>query len=202
MEFDSVIKKRHSVRSFKPKGVSWKRIMDAIETATQIPTAGNNFNLKFIIVEHPEKIEKLAKTADQLWISEAQAVIIVISDDKQLENLYGERGRVYSRQQAGASIEHILLKLTDLGLSACWIGAYSDEQVRSHFSIPPNKQIEAIIPIGYEKPTQKSKASKPKKPSLETSIYWEEWGATNRPALFKEPSAHYLSLDTEQESNK
>lgn len=191
MEFDSVIKKRHSVRAFKPKSVNWRNLLDAIDTAIQAPAAGSNYALKFIIVEKPELIEKLAKLSDQLWINEAQAVIIVVSDDKQLENLYGERGRVYSRQQAGAAIEHILLKLTDSGLSACWVGSYDDDMLRSHFKIPRNKQIEAIIPIGYEKITAKGKR-KIRKPSLESSIYWEQWGTSKRPTIFKDASVHNL----------
>ncbi|MEK6855780.1 MAG: nitroreductase family protein, partial [Nanoarchaeota archaeon] len=184
-------KKRRSVRSFKNKAVSWKRLMDAVDAANKAPSAGSNQNMKYILVEHPEKIETLAKLADQLWINEAQAVIIVCSDDKQLENLYGERGRIYSRQQAGAAIEHILLKITELGLSACWIGAYDDDMLRSHFGIPESQQIEAIIPIGYEKPTARAKAHKEKKKSLSQTVYWEEWGQGNRPALFKEPSIHH-----------
>jgi len=192
MEFDTVIKKRHSVRSFKSKSVSWKHLLDAIDAAIHIPSAGNNFNLKFIIVEHPDKIEKIARLANQIWINEAPAVIIVCSDDKQLENLYGDRGRVYSRQHAGAAIEHILLKLTDLGLSACWIGGYDDDMMRSHFKIPENQQIEAIIPVGYEKPNERSKARKVRKRSLESAIYWEEWAQSQRPSLFKEPSIHNL----------
>ena len=44
--------------------------------------------------------------------------------------MHGERGRIYARQQAGAAINTLLLKLTDLGLQSCWVGSYDDEKIR------------------------------------------------------------------------
>lgn len=188
MEFDSVIKKRHSIRSFKDKSVSWKLVMDAIDSAIKAPFAGNNNNLKFIIVESPELIEKLAKYSNQDWISEATIALIVCSNDKNLERLYQERGKAYSKQQAGATIENLLLKITDLGLSSCWVGAYDDEKIKSNFDIPEDIQIEAIIPVGYEKKSPKTKEIRKQK--LDNLIYWDLWNKGSRKSLFEEPSVH------------
>ena len=183
MEFDSVMAKRSSVRSFKSKRVSWKDILEAIDSALQGPFAGNQTNLQFIIVEDPKKIEKIASNCQQTWINESNILIVVCSNDTHLENQYGERGRVYSRQQAGAAIQTLLLKLVDLGLAGCWVGAYSDEQLKQMLEIPQQIQIEAIIPIGYD---NSPKAGKKKK-SLENAIYWEMWKKENRTLpIFKE----------------
>ncbi len=184
MELDSAIKKRKSVRSFKTKKPSWKDILDAVDSALQSPCAGGHYHLHFILVENPKTIKSLASLCEQHWISESSFLIVVASDDLNLENLYGERGRIYSRQQAGAAIENLLLKLTDLGLSSCWVGSYTDEQVRSLLKIPAHIQIEAIIPVGYEKPSAES--SKRKKRNLENHIFWESWMTTNRPTKFPE----------------
>ena len=151
MDFDSVIEKRASARSFKSKKASWKDILEAIDAAIKAPSAGKMHHLKFVIIEEQEKIEKIAEFTDQLWISESGILVVVCSDDTHLENQYGERGRVYSRQAAGAAIENFLLKITDLGLSACWVGSYTDELIKQLLKIPAHIQIEAIIPIGYSK---------------------------------------------------
>ena len=185
MEFDSVIEKRRSTRSFKPKRASWKDVLEAIDAASQAPFAGNMNHMKFIIIENPPEIEILAKLCSQSWITEAPIVLIACSDDTHLENLYGERGRVYSRQGAGAAIENLLLKLVDLGLAGCWVGSYTDELVKQHFNIPSQIQIEAVIPIGYE---QKSTKSKPRKKKLENAIFWEKWDQGKRPTIFPDPS--------------
>ncbi len=185
MEFDSVIKKRKSVRSFKGKRASWKDVLEAIDSAIQAPFAGNHNNLKFICIESEHAIAQVAKLCEQLWINDSSFLVVVCSDDRHLENMYGERGRVYSRQQAGAAIENLLLKLTDIGLAGCWIGSYSDEILRQTLKVPLHIQIEAVIPIGYEKPDRTK--SKPSKKSLATSLFWETWGKDKRPTFFQEP---------------
>lgn len=183
MDLDTALDKRRSIRSFKNKKVSFKYILDAVEAATKGPFAGNSNHIKFVIIEDPKTIERLAQLASQSWITEAQTLVVACSDERDLENLYGERGRVYSRQQAGAAIENFILKLTDLGLASCWVGSYSDELIKNLLKIPDYIQIDAIIPIGYadEKPKV------PKKRSIETSIFWERWFNEKRPTFFPEP---------------
>lgn len=188
MDIDSAIEKRHSTRSFLPKKVSWKLVLEAVDSANKAPFAGNMNHLKFLIIEDEKKIDKLAELSSQLWINTASIVVVVCSDDTYLENQYGERGRVYSRQEAGAAIQNFLLKLTDLGLSSCWVGAYTDELVKQLLSIPSHIQIEAIIPIGYEK---KEKGKKEvKKKDLENVLYWEKWKQDKRDKLIADPDIY------------
>src|SRR3989338_40500 len=161
MEFDKVIESRKSVRSFRSKKASWKDVIEAINSALQAPFAGNQNHMNFIIIERQETINRISELTNQLWINECGILVIVCSDDTHLENLYGERGRIYSRQQAGAAIYMLLLKLEDLGLGGCWIGAYTDELVKQKLKIPQHIQVEAIIPVGYE--AQGAGVKKPKK---------------------------------------
>jgi nitroreductase len=187
MDFDTVIKKRKSTRSFKSKKPRWDHILEAIEAALLAPSEGtvSTHHLKFVLVEDPNRISKLTKLSDQSWIAQSQFLIVVVSNDIHLENLYGERGRIYSRQQAGAAIENLLLKLTDMGIDSCWVGEYKDERVRQLLKIPSHFQIEAIIPIGFGSPEKKVPHKKKKK--LETHIFWENWFTTRRG--LKEPFA-------------
>ena len=185
MDIDKIIEKRKSVRSFNTKKVSWEKVLDAIDAANQGNFAGNINNLRYIIVEDKKLIGDIAKHAHQTWISNAGIVIVVCSDDKNLENMYGERGRIYSRQQAGAAINTMILKLVDAGLCTCWVGAYTDEFVRNTLKIPAHIQVEAIIPVGHEKP---SRTARKRKRELETTIYWEAWKKLKRPTIFKTPS--------------
>lgn len=182
MEFDSVVRKRKSTRSFKSKKPSWKNIIEAIDLALEGPFAGNNNNLKFLIIEEKKSIKAIAKNSEQKWIESAPLLILVLSDDTHLENMYRERGRVYSRQQAGAAIQTILLKLTDLGISSCWVGAYTDELIKQKLEIPQHVQIEGFIATGYES----EKEAKPQKKELETVLKWENWNQTRKPKSSQE----------------
>ncbi len=185
MDFNEVLAKRHSVRTYKNKAVSWRDVVEAADAVRTIPLAGNNNNIKILITFDPEKIAKLAQYAEQSWIADASMVAVVCSEEEVLEKMYGERGRVYSRQQAGAAIQTFLLKLVDRGIGACWVGTYEDHKVRRLFEIPEHIQIEALIPIGYEK--AKSVAQKYKR-SLKGLTYWEKWKQKEIPSFFKEPS--------------
>ena len=184
MGINKLIDKRKSSRRFKDKEVPWKKILDAIDTSSQGPFAGNINNLKFIIVEDYDTKLKIARHANQTWINEASHIIVVTSDNKHLESLYGERGKKYSKQQAGATINTLLLRLTELKIDSCWVGAFADELIQQCLKIPSNMDIEAIIPIGYSK----DKHKKPDKSELETKIFWDSWGTQKKPHSFTEAS--------------
>jgi len=186
MDFDKVIEERHSVRMFKSKKVDFGDILEAIDCAIKGPFAGNQNNLKFVIVEDKKTIATLAKHASQEYVNEASAVILVCSDDTQLEQQYGERGKDYSRQHAGAAINTLILKLTDLGINSCWVGSFDYEITKEVLKIPQSVHIEAMIPVGYER----GKCKKPRKQELETVIRWENWNNKKRPTFFKEAPLH------------
>lgn len=183
MKFNDLLKERKSVRSFKPKKPDFEDILDAIDGAIQGPFAGNMNNLKFIIVEDQREIKLIAKHASQTWINEAKTLIVVCADETNLISQYGERGKDYSKQQAGAAIQTILLKLTELGLASCWVGAFNYEIIKELLKIPDHIHIEAILPVGYEK----GKAKKLRKQELETVLRWNNWNTYSRPAIFQNP---------------
>jgi nitroreductase len=191
MEFERVVRKRKSVRDFKSKIPGWKDVLHAIGLANQGPYAGNQNHLRYVIVEDTATIKSLAHLCEQTWISNTKMLIVVCSDDTYLENLYGEHGRVYSRQQAGAAIQTILLALTEKNIASCWVGSYSDELVREKLKIPQHIQIEAIIPIGFEA----GKEKKPEKKSLEKSLFWERWFSDRRPSMFEARRDEYAPHD-------
>lgn len=172
MNLDEAIKKRHSVRKFLTKKVNWRKIIEAIDAARLAPLAGNIPTLKFILVDDPEKIASLAEAAQQDFIAQTDYVVVVCSNTEQLKRMYGERGEKYARQQAGAAIENFLLKITELGLATCWIGAFYDEEVKKILKIPENIDVEAFFPIGYEFGKEKQKP----KPELSASLFFNEWG--------------------------
>lgn len=187
MEFARVVRKRKSVRHFKNKKPSWRAVLEAIDLANQGPFANNYNHLKYIIVEDYSVIKEVGKLCEQNWIKESKLLIVVCSDDAHLESRYGERGRIYSRQQAGAAIQTFLLGLTNLGIDSCWVGAYSDELLRQKLKIPQHIQIEAVVPVGFEEGREKKK----EKNDLEKSLFWEKWDQSRRPSLFEEEREDY-----------
>lgn len=183
MKLDEAIKKRRSIRDFSHKKVKWADLLEAIDAALQAPFAGNINNLKFLIISEQETKNEIAKQAEQNWISNAPYLIMVCSNEAKLEKLYDTRASTYSKQQAGAAIQNILLKLTDLKIGSCWVGSYQDEIIKQILKIPENIKVEAIIPVGY--PSGKIKSVEKQK--LENVLNWEKWDQTRKPTIFDEP---------------
>ena len=181
MKLDDAIKQRRSIRRFSEKKVKWADVLEAIDAALQAPFAGNINNLKFIIVQDQSRKNKLVEYTQQDWIADAQYIIVVCADYSQLEKMYDERAEIYARQHAGAAIQNFLLKITDLGLASCWIGAYTEEYIKKELKIPNDIKIEAVLPIGYVYRGTDFKVKIPKKASLEKCINWEVWGKREKP---------------------
>lgn len=174
MDLDTAIKERHSVRSFKTKNkASWKDAIKAIDAANYSPLAGNIQTLKFILVSDKERIRQLAEASQQSFVQDASHVIIVCSDLTFISKAYGDRADMYTRQQAGAAIQNILLELTNLGLGACWVGAFVDDNVKRivGIQIDADINIEALIPIGYEMNKSRPKREK----NLDNILYFDKW---------------------------
>ena len=172
MDVDKAIKERHCVRKFKiEKKPNYREIISAVESASKAPLAGNIYCIKYILVQDKAKISALAIAAQQDFIEQVDYVIVVCCDKKELVRSYYKRGEIYSKQGAGAAIENLFLKLTELGLSTCWVGAFSDETVKRILKIPDEIDVEAILPIGYELGRGKQHT----KPDLDNVLFFDEW---------------------------
>lgn len=173
MDINKAMKERHSVRKFTSKQVDWKDILEAIDYARLAPLAGNIQTMKFVIVDDKEKIRQIADACQQQFVSQASYVLVLCSDPQQIERSYGSRANMYIRQQAGACIENFMLKITELGLASCWIGAFVDSQIRKTLTIPDNIIVEAVLPIGYEFGKTKQRI----KPDLQNMMFFNKWKA-------------------------
>ena len=150
MELDKAIQSRYSCRKFSSKKPDWRDIIEAIDGARYAPMAGNNFSLRFTIVDDKEKINKLAEAAQQDFVSQAKYVVVVTTEPGRTLNAFEERGKIYFRQQAGAAIQNFLLKLEEKKLATCWVGHLDEAEVKRAIKAPEGTIVEAIFPIGYD----------------------------------------------------
>jgi len=173
MELNRAIENRHSVRRFSNKKPNWRAIIECIDASRFAPMAGNNYTLKFIMVDDEEKIGKIAEACQQDFINQAKFVVVACSNPSRTINEYGNSGEAWTRQQAGAAIENFLLKIEEVGLSTCWVGYFIEEHVKRILKIPEAMNVEALFPIGYE--FQRPKARK-KKIDLDRILYFNSFG--------------------------
>ena len=156
MQFFEVIKNRHSIRAFLDKPVEEEKIQKILKTANAAPSAGDLQAYRIILVKDRKIKDKLVEAAlGQSFISEAPIVLVFLADPNPSASRYSERGRnLYCIQDATIACSYAQLAATELGLGACWIGAFDTEEVKNVLEITEDLIPIAILPIGYpaEKP--------------------------------------------------
>jgi nitroreductase len=162
MELYEAIKGRRSIRAYKPQDVPEKVVEKLIEAASYAPSAGNIQPWKFVIARNAEVKRKLAQAAEQTFIEEAPVVIVVCANEKRAEMSYGFRGKaLYCIQDTAAATQNILLTAYSLGLGACWIGAFNEDQAKKAVNAPEEMRPVAMIPVGYPNETRAQRRRRP-----------------------------------------
>lgn len=163
MDVLEAIKGRRSIRAFKNQDVPEEIIKKLIEAARWAPSAGNIQPWEFVIVRKPETKRRLAAAAlSQTFIEEAPVVIVVCANENRSMQGYGMRGKtLYCIQDTAAAAQNILLTAYSLGLGACWVGAFREEEAREILKVPHGVRPVAIIPVGYPDETPMPRSRRP-----------------------------------------
>lgn len=151
MDLFEAIKTRRSVRAFTEEDVSDEDVRRLIDAARRAPSAGNIQPWEFVIVRSSEVKRMLAAAAlNQTFIEEAPVVVVVCADQIRSGRGYGRRGfNLYCIQDTAAATQNLLLAATALGLGACWVGAFREEEVSKAVKAPRGVRPVAIVPIGH-----------------------------------------------------
>lgn len=151
MEVLEAIKGRRSIRAFTDELVSEEEVKTLIDAARHAPSAGNIQPWEFILVRKAEVKRKLVGAAlNQTFIEEASVVIVVCANEDMSRSGYGSRGAtLYCIQDTAAATQNILLTAYSMGLGTCWVGAFSEEEVKRVLDIPSGVRPVAIIPVGH-----------------------------------------------------
>ncbi len=198
METLQCITTRRSIRKFKDIQVEWYKVGEVLYAGFSAPTAGNLQDFRFMVVTEPELKNQLAQAAlDQLWVAQAPVIIVVFSEYTKTRRYYGIRGeRLYTIQGCAAATQNMLLAAHDLGLGACWVGAFDEDRVRAILGIPDYARPQAMIPLGYPN----EEAPTPAKFKLENLVFFNRWGDNAakvwniRTEVMKEWSPHVEKL--------
>jgi len=170
MELFEAIKSRRSIRSYTEEEVTEEEIDRTLEAATWAPSACNKQSWRFVVVRKPETIEKLYKAASystqhQSFIKKAKVVIVVCSNSNIYKTFpHKERAlSLFTIQETAAATQNLLLAAHALGLGACWISLFSEDQVKEALNSPKGIRPLIIISLGHTKSKTNPKTRKPLK---------------------------------------
>ncbi|MEM2760538.1 MAG: nitroreductase family protein [Nitrososphaerales archaeon] len=159
--FFDVVSKRHSIRSYRSKAVEEFKIRRILETANSAPSAGNLQAYEIFLVTDKEKKRMLVDAAyGQEFISQAPVVLVFAANPSRSSVKYGERGKLYSIQDATIAAAYAQLCAVALGLGCVWVGAFDEKSLSNVLTLNQLKPV-AIMPIGYAaespEPTERRK---------------------------------------------
>lgn len=185
MKFLELVKSRTSVRQYLDKPIPRDILLACIEAARLAPSACNTQPWKFLIIDDPDFIGKIAdKICHSVYsfnkfIAAAAALVIVISDKEGfLRQAAGAlKGTNYYLIDIGIAVEHIALQAQELGIGSCWIGWFDEKKLKDALRLPRKSKIDALLALGYYDP--QALKQKPRKSLEEISAFYE---APNNPA--------------------
>jgi nitroreductase len=166
MEVFRTIKKRRSIRKFKPDPIPDEKLKIILEAARLAPSAGNRQPWRFVVVREDETRKKLAEAADgQTFVGEAPVVIAVFGDPSDSPNGYKMDPMVAYKQDPMIAVEHMCLEAVELGLGTCWIGPaspnYDTSKIKEILNVPKRMYMICLLPIGFpaESPSERGRKS-------------------------------------------
>ena len=161
---------RKSVRAFQKQDVPEDVLLRLLNAARMAPSARNRQEWRFVVVRDPATRMKLAETANnQRFVREAPVVIACCAETD--EHLMACGQACYPIDVAIA-MDHLSLCATAEGLGTCWIGAFSEAQVKDILGIPAGVRVVELMPLGY--PKDPSTVAKIRLP-LESIVKRERW---------------------------
>ena len=150
MNFKDVLEGRRSVRRYSDQPAERDLIVSLLEAAETAPSAGNLRAREYYVVTSPELRSALSAAAySQEHVATAPVVVVVCADPVRSRRRYGDRGQLYSIQDAAAATICIILAAFDSGLGSCWTGAFDETMVSEILDLPGRLVPTAIVSIGW-----------------------------------------------------
>lgn len=178
-EMLELILRRQSDRKYSDRPVEEEKLERIIEAARMAPSACNAQPWKFVVVNDPEKLGRVAKAASakvpgmNMFVEQAPVLIVIVRESPNFSSKAGGliKSKDYSHIDIGIAAENICLQAAAEGLGSCILGWFDEKEVRSILGIPGSKRVELIISLGYSLSEYRQKRRKPKEITVSFNKY-------------------------------
>lgn len=148
MNFDKVIQQRTSIRTFTDQPVDKQTIETIIESARLAPSAVNRQPWKFFICESDRSKSAVRESYPREWFNSAPLYIVACGNRDESWKRPSD-GKDHLDIDIAIAVEHMVLKVTDLGLATCWVCNFNPSILKEKLSLKENMEPVVILPIGY-----------------------------------------------------
>ncbi len=133
---------RRSIRKYTDQTVSDKVIEEILRAGMNAPSARNLRPYEYIVIKDRDTLNVLSQRRPCMHMLDSCSFAIL---SVARETMY------FWQQDMGAATQNMLLAADHLGIGACWMGLYPEEEdyYREMFDIPADFRVFNIISFGY-----------------------------------------------------
>ena len=157
MSFLELVRKRRSVRSYRPDPVPREAIDRCIEAARLAPSACNSQPWYFIVADSPEMRDKFVEAAYSglhsmnSFARNAPVHIAVIRERSKPAARFGGffRSVDFALMDLGIACEHLVLQAAEEGIGSCILGWFDEKGVKKALGLTGTSKVDLVICLGY-----------------------------------------------------
>jgi nitroreductase len=186
MDALEAIKKRRSIRKYKPDPVDDKTLEIVLDAARLAPSWSNSQCWRFIVVRDNITKSRLADTiqphpalgSNPSTEAIRTAPVDIIACAKKGESgcfngkAVTDKGEYWFMLDVGLAMENLVLAATAFGLGTVHIGLFDAHQVAEILGIPNHYYVVEMTPLGYP---EKQPGPRPRK-NLSEIVFHEKFG--------------------------
>ena len=151
MDFDELVKKRVSTRTFSPTPVPHETVQEILALAQWSPSSCNLQLTRCIVIDDPKLLSTLSAQADKKF-SWAPCILLFVFDPRI------NRGRWATQVSLGALMQTCLLAATERGLASCPMAGFKgDAIIKRVLHIPTYMQLGLLVALGFPKTINETK---------------------------------------------
>jgi nitroreductase len=147
MDFQDLIRRRYSVRAYRPEPVSEPALARILEAGRLAPTAANRQPFRIVVLGSAGRHEALRRVYARNWFLQAPVVLCLCGVPA--EAWVRKDGRSHLDVDAAIVMDHLILAATDEGLGTCWIANFDVEAARAIFELRPGEVPLLLTTLGY-----------------------------------------------------
>ena len=147
MDFQDLIRRRYSVRAYRPEPVSEEALARILEAGRLAPTAANRQPFRIVVLHGAGRQEALRRVYARDWFLQAPIVVCVCGVPG--EAWVRKDGRSHLDVDAAIVMDHLILAATDEGLGTCWIANFDADAARTVFEVRPGEVPLLLTALGH-----------------------------------------------------
>jgi nitroreductase len=147
MEFQELIRRRYSVRAYRPDPVPEEALARILEAGRLAPTAANRQPFRIVVLHTAGRQDALGRVYSRQWFLQAPVVLCVCGVPG--EAWVRQDGRSHLDIDAAIVMDHLILAATDEGLGTCWIANFDVAAAGGAFGVRAGEVPLLLTTLGY-----------------------------------------------------